>query len=212
MLYLLYVLKTTDAKLTYSMVQMSSLSELHIKNLPSEYHSYLQFWGLQNLESLSITSSQLSQLPSSVGSLRKLKSLNLSSNQLRTLPITLSFCNNLETLDLQYNSFSCLPSVLMQLKSLTNLKRHGCPLSPRYSWHGPKYVNKVKPTSDSKQPQVFQPLTLQESCTKEVFTLKLDYWETRSIGVMQCRTLDHLAEFCFACDNCHRMLQTAHSK
>ncbi len=191
---------------------MSSLCELRIENLLPEFHRYLQFWGLQNLESLSITSSQLSRLHSSVGSLRKLKSLNLSTNLLKTLPITLSCCSNLETLDLQYNSFTGLPSVLMQLKSLTDLKRYKCPWSDRTPLNAPKYVNIEKPTSDSQQPQVFQPLTLQESCTKEIFTLKLDYWETRSIGVMQCRTLDHLAEFCFACDNCHRMLQTAHSK
>ena len=92
------------------------------------------------------------------------------------------------------------------MKKLTTLKRLGNPLAPRYGWNGPTFIQKIKPSSEAQKSKKYQPLTLQESCTKEVYTMKIDYWETESIGVLQCRTLDQLAEKFYACDNCSRML------
>jgi len=178
-----------------------------------KYHFFSQLWGLSNIQNLSITESELTALPSSVGSLRKLRTLDLSTNKLTTLPTTLSFCQNLETLNLQHNKFRLLPSVLLQLKSLTNLRRHGSSLAPPHDWYGPRFVHKVLPKAkDQSKTKVYQPLSLQASCTKEIFTMKIDYWETSTIGVLQCRTMDSLAEKFYACDNCGRMLQNSEGK
>lgn len=167
----------------------------------------IQLWNLHNLKSLSITKSQLKALSGSVGRLSKLEELDLSFNQLSSLPITLSFCKQLNTLDLHHNKFRQLPGVVLQLPKLHTLRRLDNPLTPRYQCHGPHYtrkINKGQPKKDEKK--VYQPLSLQASCTTVVFTSKLNYWKTNLIGPLQCKTLDSLATQFISCDSCSRML------
>lgn len=157
------------------------------------------------MKKLSITESHLKSLSGSVGRLQKLEHLDLSSNQLSSLPITLSFCKHLNTLDLHNNSFKQLPGVILQLHNLQTLRRLQNPLTPRYQCFGPHYTRKIdRAKSDGKT--VYQPLSLQATCTTVVFTSKLEYWKMDYIGPLQCKTLDRLATQFSICDNCSRML------
>lgn len=167
---------------------------------------FLQLWNLHNLKSLSITSSNLKSFPGSVGRLDKLEELDLSGNQLCSLPITLGFCKNLKTLDLHNNRFRQLPGIVLRLGNLTTLRRLQNPLTPIYACHGPTYTRKISTSPDTNKKRVYQPISLQASCTTTIFSSKVDYWETDVIGPLQCKTLDRLAARFSTCDNCNRML------
>lgn len=166
------------------------------------------------MKKLSITQSKLKRFPGSVGRLGKLEELNLSGNQLKSLPTTLSFCKKLASLDLHKNQFRQLPGVVLRLQGLKNLKRLENPLTARYDTFGPKYTRRLnnKTKTDSKEKKVYQPLSLQASCTTVIFTSELKYWETNIIGPLQCKTLDRLAEQFTVCENCNRMLKPEHGK
>ena len=141
-----------------------------------------------------------------MGRIRKLKTLDLSKNQLSSLPITLGFCRDLETLDLHKNAFKQLPSTILQLKNLKTLRRLENPLTPRYQCTAPKYTRVITKSNDTKK--VYQPLGLQASCSRVVFTSQIDYWTEDIIGPLQCKTLDSLAVNFVICDNCKRMMLT----
>lgn len=166
-----------------------------------------QLWNLHNLKTLSITKSELQSFPGSVGRLAKLENLDLSSNWLTSLPVTLAFCKNLKTLDVHYNRFKQLPGVILRLPNLTTLRRLLNPLTPRYECQGPHYTRKDRISSyNTKTKKVYQPISLQASCTTVIFSSKVDYWGTDCIGPLQCKTLDRLATQFTICDNCDRML------
>ncbi len=165
------------------------------------------------MKKLSITNSKLKSFPGSVGRLSKLEELNLSSNELSSLPATLTFCKMLTTLNLYHNKFRQIPSIVLRLPNLKNLRRLQNPLTPRYTCYGPKYTNRLhKKATNPNDKKVYQPLSLQASCTTVVFTSQVQYWEMDIIGPLQCKTLDRLAEQFTICENCSRMLQTDHGK
>lgn len=167
----------------------------------------MQLWNLHNLKKLSITNSQLQSLPGSVGRLKKLEELDLSNNKLSSLPITLSFCKKLNTLDLHQNNFIQLPGVIQRLHNIKTLRRLQNPLTQRYNYREPHFTKTVIKSATSKlDKKVYQPISLQASCTTVIFTSKLEYWELDTIGPLQCKTLDKLSENFVVCDNCDRML------
>lgn len=158
------------------------------------------------MKKLSITSSKLKSFPGSVGRLKNLEELDLSSNQLSNLPITLAFCKDLKTLDLHSNHFRQLPGLIHRLDKLTTLRRLGNPLTPRYTCSGPHYTRKICKSEVKDEKRVYQPISLQASCTTVIFTSQVDYWGTNVIGPLQCKTMDRLASQFTVCDNCSRML------
>lgn len=165
----------------------------------------MQLWNVNNLKKLSITNSKLKSFPGSVGRLSKLEVLDLSNNELSSLPITIGFCKNLQTLDLFNNNFRQLPGVLLQLDKLSTLRRLKNPLTPQYECSGPHYTRKLN-RSETNGKKVYEPISLQASCTTTIFTSQIDYWETDAIGPLQCKTLDRLAAQFTVCDYCKRML------
>lgn len=154
---------------------------------------------LHNLRILSITESQLYNLPGSIGSLKQLESLDLSSNNLERLPLTFSFCQNLETLDLRSNKFWQFPAQILQLQNLVTFKRKGNGMGRPF-----QAVEKIVPQS-ATQPQR-QPLSLLECCAQAVFRTKLDYWRSGVIGETQCKMLDDMASNSDFCENCSRLI------
>ena len=161
------------------------------------------------MKKLAVTDSSLQSFPGSVGRLKQLEELDLSNNILTSLPITLEFCKNLKTLDLRRNSFKLLPSVVLKLKNLTTLRRLDNSLTQMYDYTGPHYTKTVSTTVECK---VYQPLSLQANCTKVVFTSQIHYWDMDTIGQLQCKTLDRLAEQFTVCDNCNKMLSANQRK
>lgn len=173
------------------------------------YCFLLQLWNLHNLKRLSITDSHLKSFTGSVGRLTKLEELDLSGNELSSLPITLAFCKNLSTLDLHNNNFRQLPGVIHEFHNLKTLRRLQNPLTPRYECHGPHFtrkINKAAQTNEKDGKRVYQPISLQASCTTVIFSSQVDYWEVDTIGPLQCKILDRLATQFSICDNCKRML------
>eukprot|EP00438_Fugacium_kawagutii_P017391 Skav217993 [mRNA] locus=scaffold3329:193907:196198:- [translate_table: standard] len=76
---------------------------------------------LTSLQFLYLAYNRLSQVPSSIPSLRNLKSLDLSHNQLKSLPESLGNLASLEHLQVNSNRLTALPESMGQLKVLESL-------------------------------------------------------------------------------------------
>ena len=74
------------------------------------------------MQTLNLSSNQLTALPESLGQLTHLQTLNLSYNQLTALPESLGQLTHLQSLDLSYNQLTALPEPLGQLTHLQTLE------------------------------------------------------------------------------------------
>ena len=171
-------------------------------------HTHAQFWNLHHLKRLYLDSMGLTTFPASVGRLRQLEVLSVKNNQLNDLPITLAFCKKLKDLNLSNNKFVFLPDVLLRLPNLQELRRLDNPLCQLY--HGfehPPHINISTPSNSvpcSQQTKpTFNPDSLQTLSTKAAFTHHIDYWANETVGVLQCRILDHLASQFTVCEHCN---------
>jgi internalin A len=97
------------------MVEELSLSWTNLAELP------IGIGDLSNLLILDLRHNQLSYLPSYIGQSKKLTSLHLSHNKLGTLPNYISQLKSLVYLDISNNQICTLPSSLSQLTNLTSL-------------------------------------------------------------------------------------------
>lgn len=169
--------------------------------------SHTQFWNLHNLKRLYLDSMGLTTFPASVGRLRQLEVLSVKNNQLNDLPITLAFCKKLKNLNLSNNKFAFLPDVLSRLPNLQELRRLDNPLHQLY--HGfehPPHINISTPSNSvpcSQTKPTFNPDPLQTLSTKAAYTHHIDYWTNETVGVLQCRILDHLASQFTVCEHCN---------
>jgi len=118
----------TRAQLTELMVsigQISTLESLTLdKNALADAESALltPIGKLYNLRSLSLCGNRLTEVPSSIGSLRSLQELLLRSNQLNELPnASIGLLGSLENLDLKGNQLTYLPDSIGQLRTLKSL-------------------------------------------------------------------------------------------
>ena len=165
----------------------------------------MQFWSMKSLKKLCLDEMGLTTLPPSVGQLRQLEVLSLKGNNLRDLPVTLIFCQKLKDLNLKKNQFHSIPGILLRLSSLQELRRHDNPLPQLYhGFEAPPHIKISSQSSSTKQTNpVFNPGSLQSSCTRVVFTHHIDYWANSSIGSLQCKILDCLASQFTLCDHCN---------
>ncbi|MEO0842121.1 MAG: COR domain-containing protein, partial [Cyanobacteria bacterium J06643_5] len=99
-------------------LQSLNLSSNELSSLPAEIVQ------LTNLQSLNLSSNELSSLPAEIGQLSNLQSLNLSSNELNSLPAEIGQLGNLQSLDLRYNQLSTLLAEIGELKNLQSLYLH----------------------------------------------------------------------------------------
>ena len=99
-------------------LQSLNLSSNQLSELPPEIGQ------LAKLQSLDFSFNHLSELPSEIGQLANLQSLNLSSNQLSELPLEIGQLSSLQSLDFSFNHLSELPSEIGQLSSLQSLDLH----------------------------------------------------------------------------------------
>ncbi len=100
-----------------------SISDTNLENLPED------FGNLKDLNFISIIKNQLTSLPESIGVLNNLKELMLSGNNLTSLPESFVNLISLQKLDLSNNQFKEIPTQLWALKKLTQLDLNGNPLS-----------------------------------------------------------------------------------
>lgn len=100
-----------------------SISDTNLENLPED------FGNLKDLNFISIIKNQLTSLPESIGELNNLKELMLSGNNLTSLPESFVNLISLQKLDLSNNQFKEIPTQLWALKKLTQLDLNGNPLS-----------------------------------------------------------------------------------
>jgi Leucine-rich repeat (LRR) protein len=94
------------------------MSDLQCEALPE---AITDVWSLQ---ARYLKSSNLLELPESIGKLKKLRTLKLSSfSQLKTLPDSIGDCQMLSTLDLNHcRAFEDLPNSIGRNKSLSVLR------------------------------------------------------------------------------------------
>lgn len=150
----------------------------------------------------------LTTLPPSVGRLRQLEVLSVKNNMLNDLPATLAFCQKLKDLNLKNNQFRRLPGILLSLPNLQELRRLDNPLPQLFNgFVQPPHITIKTPdstlASSQQQKPSFNPDSLQMLCTKVAFTHRIDYWACRSVGPLQCKTLDHLALQFTVCEHCN---------
>jgi WD40 repeat protein len=84
---------------------------------------------LQELETLSISSSQLTDFPTGVCELKKLRSLILDNNSFTSLPCSIGNLTELTELDLSYSKLIELPPEIGKLKKLETLTIGGNPIA-----------------------------------------------------------------------------------
>lgn len=163
----------------------------------------LQFWSLSKLKMLKLDKTSLSQLPPSVGKLKALEELSLSDNKLSDLPITLGFCTKLKILNLKNNSFTIIPGVVLQLQSLTDLKRHGNNILQLFNgFEGLPHISSKQVKSTSAGP--WNPDDLQSLSARALMTNHIDYWENKLLPPLQCKIMDTLASKYKYCEHCHK--------
>lgn len=121
-------LKSLDISKNQLIKLPDSISQLH--NLESLSSSYVGVGPLpENLTTLNIHNSELSEIPQNIFQLTKLKSLRIScfsaynmfDDMFTTLPTDLSLLSNLESLDLSYNDIELLPESIGALVNLSCL-------------------------------------------------------------------------------------------
>ena len=76
-----------------------------------------QLWVDGRLDSLDLSTNQLTTLPESIGNLSSLKELYLYDNQLTTLPESIGNLSSLERLSLHHNQLTTLPESICNLPS-----------------------------------------------------------------------------------------------
>ncbi|MBG1240332.1 COR domain-containing protein, partial [Nostoc sp. NZL] len=103
-------------------LQTLDLSSNQLSSLPPE------FVQLTNLQTLYLSNNQLSSLPPEIVQLTNLQTLDLSSNQLSSLPPEIGQLTNLQTLDLSSNQLGSLPPEIGQLTNLQTLYLSNNPL------------------------------------------------------------------------------------
>ena len=96
-------------------LQTLTITNTYLTSLPSEIGN------LKELHKLDCSNNLLASLPSSVGNLSSLEFLKLSENYLTTLPIEIGNLSSLISLDLFQNKLKSLPSTIGNLPNLTKL-------------------------------------------------------------------------------------------
>jgi Leucine-rich repeat (LRR) protein len=82
----------------------------------------LQICELRRLETLSITSNNISDIPRTISNLCNLKVLDLSKNKIRLLPTEICQLTKLETLNIKYNNITAIPLEICKLVNLQVLE------------------------------------------------------------------------------------------
>ncbi len=105
-----------------SIGQLQSLKELDLHNSKNLSSLPEEIGNLVNLQSLNLSGSAITLLPSSIGQLQSLKELNLhNTKNLTSLPGEIGNLANLQSLDLSVSGITALPSSIGQLQSLKDL-------------------------------------------------------------------------------------------
>ena len=94
------------------------ITEIILNNYDLEEFPMIIF-NLTNLQILSLTYNQITNMPDSFASLTNLKILHLYNNQITEIPDSIAFLTNLQTLHLSYNQITKISD---SIASLTNLQ------------------------------------------------------------------------------------------
>jgi len=180
------------------------------------------------LKSLFLDSTELANLPPSVGRLKHLEELSLKNNKLTTLPEIIRFCKELRVLSLVRNEFIRIPGIVLQLKKLEDLWKYDNLLKTTVSNNATatteERINHIgmiprnttalaatiappaNTTNDENKPQapiVYNPQSLQTLSCKVLAQHSVPYWTVPYLPPLLSKSLDLIHTEYNLCENCH---------
>ena len=181
------------------------------------------------MKTLILDSTDLTNLPPSVGRLKHLEELSVKYNKLTTLPEILRFCKELRVLNLVRNKFVRIPGVVLQLKKLEDLWKYENMLKSTVSYNatgtGEEMANHIgviprnttaqatttnnampanTASNDNKdKPVVYNPQSLQTLSCKTLAQHSVPYWTVPYLPPLMCKNLDLIHTEYNLCENCH---------
>jgi len=120
---------TQSANLSYNFSSIEQIEEISIthsdlKNIPASIYT------CENLKHLNLTWNQINEIDSRIGELSKLEYLDLGSNELKSISSEIGLCQALQMLNLSRNGgLGYVPAALGQLHELTLLGLAYCNLT-----------------------------------------------------------------------------------
>ena len=159
---------------------------------------------------LSLKNNNLDHIPPDIGRLSKLRKLHLTNNRLQngSIPYTLAFCKELQELYLDDNLLDALPSVLLRLKSLTTVHRHGNHnyFKSTFMWYHTDVTGRILPTNPANEENAdaetrHDLVNLQNIAARAIIASRINFYAAE-IPYRLKNYISDMVETVNLCENC----------
>ncbi|XP_022192563.1 volume-regulated anion channel subunit LRRC8A [Nilaparvata lugens] len=168
-------------------LQLNSIVEVYLDNIGS--HDKLvvlpaELFRCKSIKVLSLMNNCLTTLPADIGRMENLEHLVLTDNKLtvKSIPHTLRFCPKLTHLFLDKNHLDALPGMLLDMKQLLVVRRHGNSnyFKSTFIWYHTDVNDRVLKVSNEKCRRnvqtIFQPETLEMLAIQSIIASKENFF------------------------------------
>jgi len=162
----------------------------------------------KNVKILSLKNNFLQRISPEIGNLIGLEKLYLTHNQLqiKSIPYTLTFCRNLKEAFFDNNLFNALPSLLLRIRSLQRVHRHGNHnyFKDTFMFYHTDINDRILEVSANNAP-VVKMKSLQEIAGESVLRSRQNYYNA-SVPTRLKQFLTQLTVDIELCDHCSTVL------
>jgi len=162
----------------------------------------------KNVKILSLKNNFLQRISPEIGNLIALEKLYLTHNQLqiKSIPYTLTFCRNLKEAFFDNNLFNALPSLLLRIRSLQRVHRHGNHnyFKDTFMFYHTDINDRILEVTSNNAP-VVKMKSLQEIAGESVLRSRQNYYSA-SVPTRLKQFLTQLTVDIELCDHCSRVL------
>ncbi|RZF47440.1 hypothetical protein LSTR_LSTR007367 [Laodelphax striatellus] len=168
-------------------LQLNSIVEVYLDNIGSQTDKLVvlppELFRCKSIKVLSLMNNCLTTLSADIGRMENLEHLVLTNNKLtvKSIPHTLRFCLKLTHLYLDKNHLDALPGMLLDMKQLLVVRRHGNSnyFKSTFIWYHTDVNDRVLKVSNEKCRKVqtiFQPETLEMLAIQSIIASKENFF------------------------------------